>query len=51
MKEYMDIAYNGEPAIVSRKHKRDVVFVSETEYDIVELQNIKIISCRGHFED
>lgn len=33
LKEYMDMAYNGEPVIVSRKQNRNVVIVSESEYN------------------
>ena len=33
MKEYMDIAFNGEPVIVSRKQNKNVVIVSEQEYN------------------
>lgn len=39
LKEYMDIAFNGEPVIVSRKQNRNVVIVSEREYN--ELQKAK----------
>lgn len=33
MKGYMDMAYNGEPVIVSRRQNRNVVIVSEQEYN------------------
>ncbi|MCD7764885.1 MAG: type II toxin-antitoxin system Phd/YefM family antitoxin [Lachnospiraceae bacterium] len=39
MKDYMDIAYNGEPVIVSRRQNRNVVIVSEQEYN--DLQKAK----------
>ncbi|WP_310605601.1 type II toxin-antitoxin system Phd/YefM family antitoxin [Anaerosporobacter sp.] len=36
MKEYMDLAYEGEPVIVSRKQNRNVVIVSEQEYNSLQ---------------
>lgn len=39
LKAYMDMAFNGEPVIVSRKQNRNVVIVSEREYN--ELQKAK----------
>ena len=33
LKEYLDSAFNGEPVIVSRKNSRNVVIVSEHEYN------------------
>lgn len=33
LKEYLDSAFNGEPVIVSRKGNRNVVIVSEGEYN------------------
>ena len=33
LKEYMESAFNGEPVIVSRKNSRNVVIVSEHEYN------------------
>lgn len=33
LKEYLDSAFNGEPVIVSRKDSRNVVIVSEREYN------------------
>lgn len=33
IKKYFDIAFNGEPVIVSRKENRNVVIISETEYN------------------
>lgn len=39
LKDYMDMAFNGEPVIVSRKGNRNVVIVSEQEYN--ELQKAK----------
>ena len=39
LKDYMDTAFNGEPVIVSRKQNRNVVIVSEHEYN--ELQKAK----------
>lgn len=39
LKDYMDMAFNGEPVIVSRKGNRNVVIVSEQEYN--DLQKAK----------
>lgn len=39
LKNYMDIAFNGEPVIVSRKQNRNVVIISENEYN--DLQKAK----------
>lgn len=39
LKDYMDMAFNGEPVIVSRKGNKNVVIVSEQEYN--ELQKAK----------
>ena len=39
LKDYMDIAFNGEPVIISRRQNRNVVIVSEKEYN--ELQKAK----------
>ncbi|MGN0484004.1 MAG: type II toxin-antitoxin system Phd/YefM family antitoxin [Lachnospiraceae bacterium] len=39
IKKYFDIAYNGEPVIVARKENKNVVVISETEYN--ELQKAK----------
>ena len=33
IKKYFDIAFNGEPVIVSRKENKNVVVISETEYN------------------
>ncbi len=33
LKHYLDNAFNGEPVIVSRKNNRNVVIVSEREYN------------------
>ena len=33
IKKYFDIAFNGEPVIVSRKGNKNVVIISETEYN------------------
>ncbi len=33
LKEYLDNAFNGEPVIVSRKNNKNVVIVSEREYN------------------
>ena len=33
LKNYLDDAFNGEPVIVSRKNNRNVVIVSEHEYN------------------
>lgn len=39
LKKYFDIAFNGEPVIVSRKENKNVVVISESEYN--ELQKAK----------
>ena len=39
LKNYLDNAFNGEPVIVSRKNNRNVVIVSEREYN--DLQKAK----------
>lgn len=39
IKKYFDIAFDGEPVIVSRKNNKNVVIVSEQEYN--ELQKAK----------
>lgn len=39
IKKYFDLAFNGEPIIVSRKQNRNVVVISETEYN--DLQKAK----------
>ena len=39
LKDYMDMAFNGEPVIVSRKQNHNVVIVSEKEYN--DLQKAK----------
>ena len=36
IKMYFDIAFNGEPVIVSRKQNRNVVIISEAEYNELE---------------
>lgn len=33
IKKYFDLAFNGEPIIVSRKQNKNVVVISETEYN------------------
>ncbi len=33
IKKYFDLAFNGEPVIVSRKENKNVVIISETEYN------------------
>ncbi len=33
LKKYFDLAFNGEPIIVSRKKNRNVVVISEMEYN------------------
>ena len=33
IKKYFDLAFNGEPIIVSRKANKNVVIISETEYN------------------
>ena len=39
LKKYFDIAFSGEPVIVSRKQNKNVVVISESEYN--ELQRAK----------
>ena len=39
LKKYFDIAFSGEPVIVSRKQNKNVVVISEREYN--ELQRAK----------
>lgn len=39
LKEYFDIAFKGEPVIVSRKNNENVVIISEREYN--EMQKAK----------
>ena len=39
LKEYFDIAFKGEPVIVSRKNNENVVIISEHEYN--EMQKAK----------
>jgi antitoxin YefM len=39
IKKYFDIAFNGEPVIVSRKQNKNVVVISEKEYN--DLQRAK----------
>ena len=36
IKKYFDIEFEGEPVIVSRKENRNVVIISETEYNELE---------------
>lgn len=36
--KYFDLAFNGEPVIVSRKDNQNVVIISEQEYD--DLQKV-----------
>ena len=36
IKKYFDIAFNGEPVIVSRKENKNVVIISEAEYNELE---------------
>lgn len=33
IKKYFDLAFNGEPIIVSRKENKNVVVISEAEYN------------------
>ena len=33
IKKYFDLAYDGEPIIIPRKHDRNVVIISESEYN------------------
>jgi antitoxin YefM len=39
IKKYFDMAFNGEPVIVSRKENKNVVIISEAEYN--ELAKVK----------
>ena len=39
IKKYFDLAFNGEPVIVSRKDNKNVVVISEKEYN--DLQKAK----------
>lgn len=39
MKKYFDLAFAGEPIIVSRKENQNVIVISETEYN--DLQKAK----------
>ncbi len=39
LKKYFDLAFDGEPIIVSRKQNKNVVVISEKEYN--ELQKAK----------
>ncbi len=39
IKKYFDLAFNGEPIIVSRKQNKNVVVISEKEYN--DLQKAK----------
>ena len=36
IKKYFDMAFNGEPVIVSRKENRNVVIISEAKYNELE---------------
>lgn len=36
IKKYFDMAFNGEPIIVSRKENKNVVIISEAEYNELE---------------
>ena len=36
IKKYFDLAFDGEPVIVSRKENRNVVIISEAEYNELE---------------
>lgn len=36
IKKYFDMAFNGEPVIVSRKENKNVVIISEAEYNKLE---------------
>ena len=37
IKKYFDIAYNGDPVIVPRKGNKNVVIISEEEYQSMQL--------------
>ena len=36
IKKYFDIAFDGEPVIVSRKENKNVVIISESKYNELE---------------
>ena len=36
IKKYFDMAFSGEPVIVSRKENKNVVIISESEYNELE---------------
>lgn len=36
IKKYFDLAFNGEPVIVSRKENKNVVIISEAEYNALQ---------------
>lgn len=36
IKKYFDLAFNGEPVIVSRKENKNVVVISEAEYNSLQ---------------
>lgn len=36
IKKYFDMAFDGEPVIVSRKENKNVVIISESEYNELE---------------
>ncbi len=36
IKKYFDLAFNGEPIIVSRKENKNVVIISEAEYNALQ---------------
>lgn len=46
LKDYLDNAFNGEPVIVSRKNNKNVVIISEHEYNalVKAKQNAEYLS-------
>ena len=42
IKKYFDIMFNGEPVIVSRNGNKNVVIISETEYNALEKKNVDL---------
>ena len=39
LKKYFDLAFDGEPIIVSRKQNKNVVVISEKEYNSISSEN------------
>lgn len=42
IKKYFDIMFNGEEVIVSRKGNKNVVIISETEYNALKKKNVDL---------